>query len=775
MRQIKLFLAFAAILLLVACTKGNKVVEFPLVGSSNTSMISFEKVELTDTATVLSVRAHHYPNYWIKMSTAPHLVVQDKEYKLIGCKDFELGKEVFMPEDGDSCFTLLFEPLPEDCEKFDFIEGNSADDWKICDIDLTDKLRTYWRSSSTGEWFIAFTDNHIVYDCAVWDILTKEENGGKYTFTAQCGNEKMTVEVGKKRRGARRISVNGASAVKCTPITSRALPDYPVKDNRVGIKDNGYCMGDSVTIVGWLRNMTDEVRNSGAEFVVRTRNIIMRFENESFSAKMDSLGRFTLKMPLLNSSQAFLMGYETSTVLEPGETYFFMYDFSTGQKLFMGSEVRLQNELLAHPYGYLQEYPQKRNATAEEAMDFMRKVQTGYKKLLDELDARVAAHPKLSQRYIDYLKGLYLVDAGYPLMQAKFYVAGGTFPEEYMVYADSLWSMMLQQTPYSLYNDYRVVLRDYLDYKKEHMPGERNSIATTIKRVASEGKIKLSERELSIVKKYDEVLDSIRHLIDSLPEKEANEVINRFNGSEYATTISRLFYDNLDIMQLEGICGASVHVIASVPTNPTLTDIYMAGILCENINNYRTPLSDQIMEWADKNLQLPAARSMVTAMQDKYLAMTGASLNNSSIKSADRVKDMSDGEKILSKLTEPYRGRYVLVDVWGTWCGPCKAALAKSKEEFERLAPYNMVFLYLANRSSDESWKNVIKEYNVVGENVAHYNLPDAQQTAVENFLKVSSYPTYKLISPDGDVLDVNADPRDLDAFERMMKSLKTK
>ena len=219
----------------------------------------------------------------------------------------------------------------------------------------------------------------------------------------------------------------------------------------------------------------------------------------------------------------------------------------------------------------------------------------------------------------------------------------------------------------------------------------------------------------------------------------------------------------------------SRRAIAGVSTTPTLTDIYMAGVISGCIYGYRIPANEQIMEWADKNLQLPAARNIVTAMQDKYLALTGASLNNGSIKSADRVKNMSDGEKILRKLTEPYRGRYVLVDVWGTWCGPCKAALAKSKEEFERLAPYNMVFLYLANRSSDESWKNVNKEYNVVGENVAHYNLPDAQQTAVENFLKVSSYPTYKLISPDGDVLDVNADPRDLDAFERMIKSLKTK
>jgi hypothetical protein len=37
----------------------------------------------------------------------------------------------------------------------------------------------------------------------------------------------------------------------------------------------------------------------------------------------------------------------------------------------------------------------------------------------------------------------------------------------------------------------------------------------------------------------------------------------------------------------------------------------------------------------------------------------------------------------------------------------------------------------------------------------------------------VSSYPTYRLITPEGNVLDVNADPRDLDAFERMIKAIK--
>ena len=93
-------------------------------------------------------------------------------------------------------------------------------------------------------------------------------------------------------------------------------------------------------------------------------------------------------------------------------------------------------------------------------------------------------------------------------------------------------------------------------------------------------------------------------------------------------------------------------------------------------------------------------------------------------------------------------------------------------ELYERIAQYDIVFLYLANRSDDESWKNVIKEYNVAGENVVHYNLPEEQQSAVENFLKVNGYPTYRLIDRNGNLLDVNADPRDLDAFENLIKAL---
>ena len=137
---------------------------------------------------------------------------------------------------------------------------------------------------------------------------------------------------------------------------------------------------------------------------------------------------------------------------------------------------------------------------------------------------------------------------------------------------------------------------------------------------------------------------------------------------------------------------------------------------------------------------------------------------------------MSEGEKILRKLIEPYKGKIVLLDVWGTWCGPCKERLSHSQEEYERLKDYDIVYLYLANRSPEESWKNVIKEYNVTGDNVVHYNLPEAQQKAVENHLSVHSFPSYFLFDQQGNLLEgVNADPLDLDGLERLINRLTNK
>ena len=164
-----------------------------------------------------------------------------------------------------------------------------------------------------------------------------------------------------------------------------------------------------------------------------------------------------------------------------------------------------------------------------------------------------------------------------------------------------------------------------------------------------------------------------------------------------------------------------------------------------------------MMAYAEKEIKTPAAFNYVKAANDKYLALERQDFANAaSLRPSSDVEGMSDGEKIFRKILEPFKGRIVYLDVWGTWCGPCKRNLKESWKVKEQLKNYDIVYLYLCNRSSDEAWKNVIKEYNLTGENCVHYNLPEDQQSAVENYLNIHSYPTYKLIDKQGNIHDLH-------------------
>ena len=211
----------------------------------------------------------------------------------------------------------------------------------------------------------------------------------------------------------------------------------------------------------------------------------------------------------------------------------------------------------------------------------------------------------------------------------------------------------------------------------------------------------------------------------------------------------------------------------SVGCDSTLCQIHLTREVYGLIDNIRKPLPDRMMAKAEREIRLEGGWDIVSREQEKYVAIQNRDLSGvGSLKSAEDVKDVTGGEALLRKLTEPYRGKLVLLDIWGTWCRPCKEALSHSHALFERMRPYGVVFLYLANRSAEDSWKNVIKQYDVLGDNVVHYNLPDDQQRAIEQYLGVNSFLSYRLIGVDGHVLDVNADPRNLDALEGLVKRL---
>ena len=210
----------------------------------------------------------------------------------------------------------------------------------------------------------------------------------------------------------------------------------------------------------------------------------------------------------------------------------------------------------------------------------------------------------------------------------------------------------------------------------------------------------------------------------------------------------------------------------SIFTDPVLRECAKANRVYGMLDATNRPLNKSYLEAANR-IQLPAARNAILAKNAELTALQNKPMTFTGLRPSSDVADMSDGEKILRKIIEPYKGKLILMDIWGTWCGPCKEALSHSQEEYERLKDFGLVYLYLANNSSDESWKNVIKMYDITGDNVVHYNLPDEQQKAVEQYLNVNAFPTYKLIDREGTILDADADPRNLEKLARLLERLK--
>ena len=632
---------------------------------------------------------------------------------------------------------------------------------------------SYWRNTKTGDWLIGFTEKHVIYDNAIWDIVAMSKQGDAYQMTVSNGEEERNIKVTPTKEGVRRIAVDELIGTECALITTSTLPDYPKRDRRQGFKDNGYRMGDSVTIVGWLKDMPAEAWERGKEFEVAIMNILTD-EQDSFYAPLDSLGRFAFKVPLLNTSQAFL-DWDRSricTVLEPNETYFLLVDFTTGQRLFMGTDVRLQNETTAHPPTWVGERMPFRQATHEEAMQFLQKSVEERKMLEQELQQRIEEHPHLSQRYIEFVEASYMACQGDYLMAAMFNMSDFTLPEEYMNHVTSNAWDNLHRHPYTLSRDFSGFLYNYMTHAKFGLSESNIQAFDIIGRLVEKGAITLSEKETDAIKRYEIEKDSVVALIQSLPDEEKQAVANDFNNSELVKTINTLLSRVKDDVATEMACDKSLRTLACVKHTPALHDIYLARQLYELIDDLRKPLSPVVMEWMENEIQLPAAKALVMGLNDKYLALQRREFSAASLKSSDDVEGMSDGEKILRTLIEPYKGKIILLDVWGTWCGPCKRALENSQEEYEHLKDYDIIYLYLANRSSEESWKNVIKEYNVTDDNVVHYNLPAEQQAAIEHYLGVNSYPTYKLIDCNGNILGINADPRDLNALEKVIKKI---
>ncbi|NHN27182.1 TlpA family protein disulfide reductase [Flavobacterium jejuense] len=105
---------------------------------------------------------------------------------------------------------------------------------------------------------------------------------------------------------------------------------------------------------------------------------------------------------------------------------------------------------------------------------------------------------------------------------------------------------------------------------------------------------------------------------------------------------------------------------------------------------------------------------------------------------------------------EDFKGKYVYIDVWATWCGPCRAEIPFLKKVEEKFHGKEIVFVSISvdTQKDHEKWKKFVNDKQLGGVQLF------ADNNWNSDFIKafgINSIPRFILIGPDGKVISADA------------------
>lgn len=128
----------------------------------------------------------------------------------------------------------------------------------------------------------------------------------------------------------------------------------------------------------------------------------------------------------------------------------------------------------------------------------------------------------------------------------------------------------------------------------------------------------------------------------------------------------------------------------------------------------------------------------------------------------ENYENFKGGTTSLSDL----KGKFVYIDVWATWCGPCKREIPFLKEIEEKYHGKNIEFVSISTdngrgykersfEASKAGWKKMISEKEMGGIQLFAGEVWDKSE--FRNFYKIRSIPRFILIDPAGHVVNADA------------------
>ncbi len=244
---------------------------------------------------------------------------------------------------------------------------------------------------------------------------------------------------------------------------------------------------------------------------------------------------------------------------------------------------------------------------------------------------------------------------------------------------------------------------------------------------------------------------------------EASTSLHRFLesfGVEFKKTADAyMIADSLEKIN----AGDSIKTVTSLQKDIQLKNFNT--FLINSINNSPSPaLRYYILGKAFKTMELEEIKKLTDASVEKFKDHTGLA----KLKNLIDIQITSDPKLALLNKTAPeisladtsgkiislssYKGKYVLVDFWASWCGPCRAENPNVVAAYNKFKDKNFTVLGVSLDNDKTAWKAAIEDDHLTWNHIS--DLKQWESSVVAPY-KISGIPFNVLLDPQGKIIAV--------------------